>query len=307
MPDLSVTLALGRLKLRNPVMVASGTFGYGEDYQDLVPLKKLAALVTKTITLEPRRGNPPPRVTETYQGMLNAIGLENPGLEAFIHQKLPFLKKIGIPIIVSIAADSPEEFAKIARRLSKSEGVSALELNLSCPNLDKRALIAQDAQATSEVVTAVKRATKVTLITKLSPNVTDIAKIARAAEKAGSDVLSLVNTFFGLAVDAKTKKAKLGNITGGLSGPAIKPQALWMVREVFNAVKIPLIGMGGIMNTQDALEFIMCGSSAVALGTANFTNPRAAVQIVEGIKKYLQENRIAGIKSLTGSLAMNRG
>ncbi|MBU3933729.1 MAG: dihydroorotate dehydrogenase [Candidatus Omnitrophica bacterium] len=305
MPELSVSL--GRLKLANPVVVASGTFGYGEDYKDLVPLKKLGAIVTKTITLKARSGNPPPRIAETYQGMLNAIGLENPGLEAFICEKLPYLKKIGIPIVVSIAGDTPAKFAELAGALSKlKRNIGALELNASCPNLGKKGLIAQDARAIYQVVKAVKRATKLTVITKLSPNVTDIAGIAKAAEAAGSDALSLVNTFFGMAVDVKTKRPKLGNITGGLSGPAIKPQALWMVRQVFQAVKIPLIGMGGIMDTQDALEFIICGASAVACGTANFVNPRATVEIIEGIKKYLKENRIGSIKKLVGSIALGK-
>jgi len=300
MPDLSVSL--GRLKLANPVVVASGTFGYGEDYKDLAPLKKLGAIVTKTITLKARSGNPPPRIAETYQGMLNAIGLENPGLEVFICEKLPYLEKVGIPIVVSIAGDTPAKFAELAGALSKLKGIAALELNASCPNLGKKGLIAQDARAIYQVVKAVKRATKLTVITKLSPNVTDITRIAKAAEAAGSDALSLVNTFFGMAVDVKTRRPKLGNITGGLSGPAIKPQALWMVRQVFQAVKIPLIGMGGIMDTQDALEFIICGASAVACGTANFVNPRATADIIEGIKKYLKETRIKSIKKLIGSL-----
>ena len=300
MSNLSVSL--GRLQLANPVLVCSGTFGYGQEYEDLVHLKKLGALITKTITLKSQTGNLPPRIAETHQGMLNAIGLENPGLEAFIREKLPFLKKIGIPIIVSIAADTPAQFARMARRLSKTKPVTALELNISCPNLKIRGLIAQDALATYRVVKAVKKATKLTVITKLSPNVTDITAIAKAAQKAGSDVLSLVNTFFGMAVDAKTKKAKLGNIAGGLSGPAIKPQALWMVRQVYRSVKIPIIGMGGIMDAGDALEFMICGATAVACGTVNFVNPRAPLEIIKGIEKYLKQNRMAGVNKLIGSL-----
>ena len=279
MPNLSVSL--GRLKLSNPVIVASGTFGYGGECTDLVPLKKLGAIITKTITLKRQNGNPPPRIVETSSGMLNAIGLENPGTEAFIREKIPNLANLGVPIIVSIAGDTPGQFAKIARRLSKVKAIAALELNVSCPNLGKRSLpaclptgktgkaglIGQDARATYEVVRAVKKETRLNVITKLSPNVTDITKIAKAAERAGSDALSLVNTFFGMAVDVETKKPKLGAVTGGLSGPAIKPQALWMLRQVFGAVRIPLVGMGGIMDTQDALEFIICGASAVACGT----------------------------------------
>jgi len=296
------SVSLGSLKLLNPVLAASGTFGSGRDYEDLVPLKKLGALVTKTITLKPQSGNPPPRTAETYQGMLNAIGLENPGVEAFIRKEMPFLQKIGIPVIVSVAADSPAQFARICRRLSKIRGIHALEVNISCPNLGKRTLIAQDARATYEVVKAAKRATGVPIITKLSPNVTDVAEIAHAAERAGSDILSLVNTFFGMSVDLKTKQPKLGNATGGLSGPAIKPQALWAVYRVRQAVKLPLIGMGGIMDTQDALEFIICGASAVAVGTANFVNPKAIVEIITGIRKYLQKNKIRDINSFIGSL-----
>ncbi|MBL7084794.1 MAG: dihydroorotate dehydrogenase [Candidatus Omnitrophica bacterium] len=300
MPKLSVSL--GRLKLANPVIVASGAFGYGQEYKDLVSLKKIGAIATKTITLKARKGNPSPRIAETHLGMLNAIGLENPGLEVFLREKMPSLEKIGIPIIVSIAGDTPAEFAKVARRLSKVKSISALELNISCPNLNKKGLIAQDAQATYRVVKAVKRQTKLPIITKLSPNVTDIVEIAKQAKAAGSDILSLVNTFFGMALDLKTRRPKLGNITGGLSGPAIKPQSLYMVRRVYKAVKIPLIGMGGIMNAQDALEFIICGASAIAVGTANFVNPRATVEIIAGIKKYLEKNKIRSIKKLIGTL-----
>jgi dihydroorotate dehydrogenase (NAD+) catalytic subunit len=234
--------------------------------------------------------------------MLNAIGLENSGTEAFIREKIANLKNLGVPIIVSIAGDTPGQFAKIARRLSKVKAIAALELNVSCPNLGKRSLIGQDARATYDVVKAVKKETSLTVITKLSPNVTDITKIAKAAEQAGSDALSLVNTFFGMAVDVKTKKPKLGNVSGGLSGPAIKPQALWMLRQVFGAVRVPLVGMGGIMNTQDALEFIICGATAVACGTVNFVNPLAAIEIIDGIKEYLKKNKIKDIKKLVGTL-----
>jgi len=300
MPDF--TVALGKLKLASPVLVASGTFGYAREYKSLVPLRKIGAIVTKTVTLKAQRGNPPPRIAETYQGMLNAIGLQNPGLEAFIREEIPALEKIGIPVIVSIAAETPAQFAQIARRLSKLKAVSAIELNISCPNLNKRSLIGQDARATYRVVKAVKKATRLPVITKLSPNVTDISEIAKAAQGGGSDILSLVNTFFGLALDVETRKPKLGNVTGGLSGPAIKPQALYMVREVFQATKMPIIGMGGIMNTQDALEFIICGASAVAIGTATFINPRVSIEIIKGIKKYLQENKIGSVKKLIGRL-----
>ncbi|MFH1046004.1 MAG: dihydroorotate dehydrogenase [Candidatus Omnitrophota bacterium] len=298
--DLKVSL--GNLKLANPVMVASGTFGYGQDYQDLVELNRLGALVTKTITLKARSGNPPPRIAETDRGMLNSIGLENPGLEGFLREEMPFLRSLDIPVIVSVSADTPGEFAQLTGELDKVRGIAALELNISCPNLGKKGLIAQDAQAVSRVVKAARKKTHRPLITKLSPNVTDITTIARAAQQAGSDILALVNTFFGLAVDAASRRPKLGATSGGLSGPAIKPQALWMVDQVRRALKIPLIGMGGIMNTADALEFIICGASAVAVGTANFVNPRAAIEIIDGIERYLEKERLGTIKKLIGSL-----
>ncbi len=299
---MNLTVSIGKLKLKNPVVVASGTFGAGEDYQQLIPLNELGALVTKTITLKPCQGNPPPRIAETPQGMINAIGLENPGVEAFIEQSMPFLGKIGIPVIVSISADSKEEFVKLAQRLNQVKGISAIELNLSCPNLGKKILAAQDARATYAVVRAVKQATKLTLISKLTPNVTDIGEIALAAQRAGSDGLSLVNTFRALAIDVDVRSSKLGNIEGGLSGPAIKPQALWMVRAAYQATKLPIIGMGGIMNSEDALEFILAGASAVACGTVNFVNPKASIEIISGIRQYLKQNKINDIKKLIGQV-----
>ncbi|MFZ5801312.1 MAG: dihydroorotate dehydrogenase, partial [Candidatus Omnitrophota bacterium] len=258
--SLDLNVKIGNLKLKNPIMVASGTFGYAEEIRGLLDLKKLGAIVSKTITLRPRRGNSPPRTCETAGGMLNSIGLENPGVEIFIAEKLPYLRKLGVPIIVSIASEAnPEEFVKLATRLDKVKGVSAIELNLSCPNLGKSKienreskLIAQDRSATYQTVKAVRKATKKTLVAKLSPNVTDIKEIAKAAQAAGADAVSLINTLVALAVDIETRRPELGNITGGLSGPAIKPVALNMVREVYAAVKIPIIGMGGIMTVEDA-------------------------------------------------------
>jgi dihydroorotate dehydrogenase (NAD+) catalytic subunit len=299
-PKLSVNI--GKLKLKNPVMVASGTFGYAEEFKDFLNLKKLGAIVTKTITLKPKVGNPPPRTCETPSGMLNAIGMENPGVQVFLKEKLPILKKIGTPIIVSISADSDAEFQELARILNKTKGAAAIELNLSCPNLRSKVMVSQSDKATYRVVKAVRKVTALTLITKLTPNVTDIGLIAKAAAAAGSDAISLVNTFLGLAIDINTKKPKLGNITGGLSGPAIKPLALRLVWETAQAVDVPIIGMGGIMNVDDALEFIIAGASAVAVGTANFINPKATVEIIEGIKKYLFKNKIKDIKNLMGSL-----
>ena len=321
MPNLNINI--GKLQLKNPVMVASGTFGYAEEFSDVIDLKKLGAIVTKTITLKPREGNPNPRTCETPAGMLNSIGLENPGIDKFIKDKLPVLKKIGVPVIMSIASeDDPEEFVLLARRLDKIKEVAAIELNISCPNIrvhsskfkvhskelraascELRAkLIAQDAKATYEVVKSVRKVTKKTLITKLSPNVTDITEIALAAESAGSDAVSLINTFTGMSIDVETKKPKIATITGGLSGPAIRPIAVRMAWEVYQKIKIPIIGMGGIMDAFSALEFFLAGATAISIGTANFINPKVSIEIIEGIKKYLIKNKIKDIKTLIGIL-----
>lgn len=299
-PKLEVKI--GELRLKNPVMVASGTFGYGEEFDDLADIGKLGAIVTKTITLHARTGNKPPRVVETPSGMINSIGLENPGVDKFIKDKLPSLEKFKIPIIASIAGEKVEEYKKLAQKLDKIKDIAAIEINISCPNVKTKKLFAQSEESTEEVVRVVRGATKKTIITKLSPNVTDIVSIAKAAESAGSDALSLINTIKALAVDIEKRKSALGNITGGLSGPAIKPVALFMVWKVYNRVKIPIIGMGGIMNWQDAVEFILCGSSAIAVGTANFVNPNAAAEVAEGIKNYLQKEKIRDINKLVGEL-----
>jgi len=290
-PDLSVQI--GKLKLKNPVMVASGTFGYAEEFKDFMDSKQLGAIVSKTITLRPRRGNPPPRTCETPAGMINSIGLENPGLEVFIEEKLPLLKKIDPPLIVSIASEGdPQEFVTLAQRLDKIKEVAAMELNISCPNIkDARhppagtRLISQDPKATYNLVKAVRKVTKKTLITKLSPNVTDITGIALAAEKAGSDAISLINTITAMTIDIQERKPKIAAVTGGLSGPAIRPIAVRMVWEVYQKIGIPIIGMGGIMDTSSALEFFIAGASAISIGTANFINPKASIEIIEGIKK----------------------
>lgn len=302
----NISVAIGKLKLVNPVMVASGTFGYAQEFSDFMDLKKLGAIVTKTITLNPRQGNPAPRTCETPSGMLNSIGLENPGLEAFVKDKLPLLKKIGVPIIVSIASEGdPAEFVALARRLDKIREVAAIELNISCPNIKNHKaarLISQDAQSTFQVVMGVRKATGKTLITKLSPNVTDIAGIAQAAEKAGSDAVSLVNTLTGMSIDIHAKKPKIASSTGGLSGPAIRPVAVRMVWETRQKIKIPIIGMGGIIDTPSALEFIIAGATAISVGTANFVNPGVTVEIIRGIKEYLAQHKVKDIKELVGSL-----
>jgi len=307
-PKISVTI--GKLKLKNPVMVASGTFGWLEELDGLMDSKKLGAIVTKTITLKPRPGNPSPRTCETPAGMLNSIGLENPGLEVFIDEKLPALVKIGIPIIVSIASEQDtEEFIALTKRLDKINAVSAIELNISCPNIKNSKLqtpnsklIAQDPKTTYNLIRQVRKITKKTLITKLSPNVTDITEIAKAAEAAGSDAVSLINTFTAMSIDIEARRPKIATITAGLSGPAIRPVAVRMVWEVYQKIKIPIIGMGGIIDMPSALEFFIAGATCVAVGTANFINPKISIEIVEGLKKYLLKNKIKNIQTLIGSL-----
>jgi len=299
-----LAVEIGKLKLSNPVMTASGTFGYAEEFQDFMELKKLGAIVTKTLTLKPRQGNAAPRTCETPAGMLNSIGLENPGLEIFIQDKLPCLKKIGIPIIMSIASEEePEEFLELVSRINLIPEVAAVELNISCPNVrGKNSLIAQDAEATYKIVQKVRKITPKVLITKLSPNVTSIGEIAESAEKAGSDAISLINTLGGMSIDVQQRKPKVAAGIAGLSGPAIRPVAVRMVWEVFNKVKIPVIGMGGITDVPSALEFIIAGATAVSVGTANFINPKISLAIISGLKEYLVSNKIADIQELVGSL-----
>jgi dihydroorotate dehydrogenase (NAD+) catalytic subunit len=321
-PKLSVNI--GKIKLKNPVTVASGTFGYAEEFGDFINLKELGAIVTKTITLKPRQGNPPPRTCETPAGMLNSIGLENPGLEAFIREKLPLLKKIGVPIIVSISSeDDAQEFTVLARRLDKIKEVAAIELNISCPNIKLASkpvsqlaslstgtpahrhtgkLISQDPNSTYALVKAVRKVTQKTIITKLSPNVTDITEIAMAAQNAGSDAVSLINTLTAISIDIETRKPKIAMVTAGLSGPAIRPVAVRMVWEAYQKIKIPIIGMGGIIDISSALEFIIAGATAISVGTANFINPKVSVEIIEGLKEYLIKNKIKDIRTLIGSL-----
>lgn len=313
----SLSVNIGRIKLKNPVMVASGTFGYGEEFKDLVCLRDIGAIITKSVTVEPYQGNTPPRIWETTAGMLNAIGLQNEGIDDFIKNKLPFLKKIETTVIVSIAGETKQEYQELAKRLDRT-GIDGIEINISCPNIgshnlsnrqrttsdERRAtkLFAQEPGSASEIVRAVRRQTRKTIITKLSPNVTDITEIAKAAEKAGTDAISLINTVMGMGVDIETRRPRLGNITGGLSGQAIKPLALRMVWEVYRVVRLPIIGIGGIMNAEDAVEFFLCGATAVQIGTANFVNPDTATQVIDGLKVYLKRNRLKSIKELTGKL-----
>lgn len=295
-------MKIGKLTLQNPVMVASGTFGFGEEFKGLININRIGAIVTKSITLKPRQGNPPPRIVETPSGILNSIGLQNDGIEGFIKNKLPFLEKVKTVVIVSIAGQSPEEYEELARKLDKIDKVNGIEINISCPNVKGGIEFSSEPDSTFEVVNLVRKKTDKTLITKLSPNVKNIDEIAIAAEEAGTDSVSLVNTFTAMAIDVQTKTPKLGNIVGGLSGPAIKPIALRIVWEIARKIKIPVIGIGGIMDYKDALEFIIAGASAVQVGTTNFVNPKATIEIIEGIERYMVKNKAKNMKELIGCL-----
>ena len=303
-PNLEVEIA--GIKLKNPVMTASGTFGYGEEFSPFIDLDKLGAMVLKGITLKPKMGNPPPRVIETPSGMLNSIGLQNVGVEMLIKEKLPYLQKFNTPVIINISGDTIEEYVELAIRLgevSKEMGIAGLEVNISCPNVKKGCMVwGTDAKATYKIINSIRAVTSLPLIVKLTPNVTDIKMIAQAAEEAGADALSLINTLVGMAIDIDSRKPKLANISGGLSGPAVKPVALWLVWQVFQTVNIPVIGIGGIIKVEDALEFIIAGARAIEIGTANFVNTRVTIEIIEGIEKYLTENNIKDVGELVGSM-----
>lgn len=299
--DLSIKLA--GIALRNPVLLASGTCNYGRELQSLTDLSQLGGIVTKTITPRPRAGNRPQRIVETPAGMLNSIGLQNPGLDDFIADKWPFLQSLDTQVVVNIAGHSIEEFADMAARLCDLQGIAALEVNISCPNVRAGGeSFASSARASADVIGAVRRAASQPVIAKLSPNVTDIGEIARAVEGAGADAVSLINTLVGMAIDVRHRRPLLGNITGGLSGPAIKPVALAMVWKVSRAIAIPVIGLGGICSALDAVEFLIAGASAVQVGTANFVNPNAGVEMVEGIRRYCEESGIERVDDLVGSL-----
>ncbi|WP_333653639.1 dihydroorotate dehydrogenase [Dissulfurispira sp.] len=300
-PNLSVDIA--GLKLKNPVMTASGTFGYGEEYSEFLDLNRLGAIVVKGLSITPRQGNPTPRIVETPAGMLNAIGLQNIGVKAFIKDKLPFLRQFNTPVIANFFGDSIDEYIHAAEELSNAEGVRALEMNISCPNKQAGWIVfGTDPKTMEQVVTAVRKTTDLPLIVKLSPNVTDIGLTAKVAENAGADAISLINTITGMVVDVKKRRPVLANNTGGLSGPAVRPIAVRMVWEVYKAAKIPIIGMGGIMAANDALEFLIAGARAVAVGTANFINPTATIEIIEGLEKFLIEEGFSDINEIIGSL-----
>ena len=300
-PDMSVNLA--GIALRNPVMTASGTFGYGEEFADYVDLHKIGGFITKGLCVKPRPGNPTPRIVETPGGMLNAIGLQNVGIEAFIEKKLPFIRTVNTPCIVNFFGETPEEYAEMAARLDALPEVAGLEMNISCPNVRQGGIIfGTDPACAASIVKACRAATKKPLFVKLSPNVTDIVGMAHACADEGADALSLINTLIGMAIDLNARRPVLANVTGGLSGPAVKPVALRMVWLVAKSVKIPVIGIGGIMNATDALEFILAGATAIQVGTASFINPGAAQTIAEEMEAWMVAHGETDIKNLIGAL-----
>ncbi len=300
-PDLRVSI--GGLELANPVMTASGTFGYAQEFSNLLDLDQLGGIIVKGISLEPRPGNPPPRIVETACGMLNAIGLENVGVDRFIKEKMVWLAKLASPLVVNILGDSVEEYGEIARRLDQVEGISGLEINISCPNVKKGGVAFGTVPTmAAEVTKVVRRVTELPLIVKLSPNVTNIVEMAKAVEGAGADAVSLINTLIGMAIDAKSRRPKLANIIGGLSGPAIKPVALRMVYQVAGSVKIPVIGIGGISCADDAVEFLLAGATAIQVGTANFYEPAVTIQIIQGMEDYLRQQGETSIRDIIGTV-----
>ena len=300
---VSLAVDVGPLRLKNPVMVASGTFGYGQEYADLVPPERLGGVIVKGISLEPRAGNPPPRIWETCGGMLNSIGLQNVGLHVFLKDKLSWLRPFSVPVVVNVFGNTVEEFGNLAERLNGHEGINALEINISCPNVKAGGMVfGSDPRMVFQVVSKVRAKTSLPVITKLTPNVTDITVTARAAEDAGTDILSLINTVAGMAVDPQSRRPRLANVVGGLSGPAIKPIALRQVWQVVQVARVPVIGLGGITSTEDALEFLIVGAKAVQVGTANFVNPTVTLEIIEGLENYLRNQGLSDISQLIGTL-----
>ena len=303
MERCDLTVRIGRMVLKNPVVVSSGTFGFGGELEDFFDLSRLGAIIPKGISLKPMAGNPPPRIFETEGGIINSIGLQNPGFRQFINNKLPYYKNLKTHLIINFFGNTQKEYVELAKRFDDVAGISGLEMNISCPNVKKGGIVfGTDPQMAYRLVKAVRKSTALTLIVKLSPNVTDIALMARSVEEGGADAVSLVNTFRAMAVNIHTRKPELGNVIGGLSGPAIKPIALRMVWEAGQAVNIPIIGMGGIMNAQDAIEFILVGASAIQIGTANLVNPKTGIEVLHGIRKYLVENRLKRVQDLLGAL-----
>ncbi len=299
--DLSVNI--GGIELKNPVMTASGTFGYASEFENLIDLNRLGAIIVKGLSLKPSMGNPPPRIVETPCGMLNAIGLENVGFTSFVEEKLQFLKELSTPIIINIYGKDIREYAELASRIDDIEEIAGIEVNISCPNVKAGGVaFGTDPDTAYKVAKAVRDNTGKPLMVKLTPNVTDITLIARSVEDAGADSISLINTITGMVIDIETRRPKLANITGGLSGPAIKPVALRMVWQVVQRVKIPVIGVGGIMTPEDALEFLIAGAVAVQVGTANLINPHATIDIIEGIEAFLIKKNIPRLTDIIGTL-----
>jgi dihydroorotate dehydrogenase (NAD+) catalytic subunit len=300
---VNLSVQIGKLKLQNPVMVASGTFGYGVEYAQLLNLNQLGAVVVKGIRLHPVRGNPTPRTVEVTSGLINAIGLQGPGVDGFIKKYWPFLKTLKVPTIINIWGTTVEEYAEVARRFDALGSVGALELNVSCPNIKKGgAQFGTDLKLLAQVVAACRKVTKLPLITKMSPNVVNIAPFAKTAEDAGSDALSIMNSYPAMAIDIETRRPKLANVTGGLTGPCIKPIAVKLVWEAAQAVKIPIIGMGGIQNVADAIEFLIAGATAVAVGTANFYEPQTPLQVIVGVREFMQKHGLMYVREIVGTI-----
>lgn len=300
---MDLRVRMGKIELKNPVCAASGAFGYGREYSDLVPLNRLGAIFTKAVTLKPRQGNPGPRVVETAAGMLNSIGLANVGVESFITEKLPFLRLQNTAILVNVAGAAEKEYCAVAERLEDVEGIAGLEINISCPNVSHGGIhFGSNAKCAYNLLKKIRKASSRFLVAKLSPNVTDITEIARAAVDAGCDALSLINTLTGMAIDTRTRKPKLANITGGLSGPAIKPVGVALVWKTAQKVRVPIFGIGGITTAEDALEYIIAGASAVQIGTGIFVDPQRLLKIIEGMEKYCKQNGISSIEEIRGKL-----
>ena len=304
---MNLAVKIGTLTMQNPVTVASGTFGYGAEYARLIDLNQLGAVTVKGIRLNPVPGNPTPRTAETTSGMLNAIGLQGPGVDGFIKKYWPFLQSLKVPTIINIWGTTVEEYAEVARRFDALGGVGALELNVSCPNIKAGgAQFGTDCTLLAQVVAACRQVTTLPLITKMSPNVPNIGQLAKAAEDAGSDALAVSNSIPAMAIDIHTRRPKLANITGGLTGPAIKPIAIKLVWEAAKAVKIPIIGMGGIQCADDAIEFLMAGATAVAVGTANFYEPQTPLQVIAGLRDFMEKNKVSDVREITGSVQVKK-
>ena len=304
--EVDLAVSIGSLRLKNPVMTASGTFGYAKEFEPYVNLGRLGAVVVKGISLEPRAGNPPPRIVETSCGMLNAIGLENVGVKRFISEKMESLQAMDVPVVVNILGDTLQEYREIAERLADVKGIAAVEVNISCPNVKKGGVaFGTVPEMAAAVTTAVKEKSTVPVIVKLSPNVTDITVIAKTVENAGADAVSLINTLIGMAIDHRSRKPRLANVIGGLSGPAIKPVALRMVYQVAQAVSLPVIGIGGIETAEDVLEFMLAGATAIQIGTANFVNPSASEEAVEGLTRFVVDQKLESIREIIGGLVLS--